>query len=107
MRRLKRIIIPEDLLIDLLSCRLLNSKYVSIPVGSSLPKDVKILSVDKDLARNSLYIIVEHDSFDEIEAGREIPLLDGYDIEFKTFKVSDLIEVDQSKWYNKLTEWLV
>ena len=107
MRRLKRIIITEDLLIDLLSCRLLNREYVDIPVSSSLPEDVKILSVDKDLARNSLSLIVEHDSFDEVGAGREIPLLDKHDIEFKTFKVSDLIEVDQSKWYNKLRGWLV
>jgi len=107
MRRLKRVIISKDLLIDLLSCRLLNREYVSVPVSSTLPKDVKILSVDKDLARNSLCIIVEHDSFDEVGAGREIPLLDKHDIEFKTFKVSDLVEVNHSKWYNKLTGWLV
>ena len=102
MRRLKRIIITENLLIDLLSCRLLNREYVSIPVSSSLPEDVKILSVDKDLARNSLHIIVEHDSFDEVGAGREIPLLNGYDIEFKIFKVSDLVEVERQKWYSNL-----
>ena len=107
MRRFKRIIIAEDLLIDLLSCRSLNNEYVSIPVISTLPEDVKILSVDKDLSRNALSIIVEHESFDEVEAGREIPLLHGYDIQFKTFKVSDLIEVDGSKWYNKLMGWLV
>ena len=102
MRRLKRVIISEDLLIDLLSCRLLNNEYVSIPVSSTLPKDAKILSIDKDLARNALSIIVEHISFDEVKAGREIPLLNGYDIELKTFKVSDLIEVDRSKWYNNI-----
>ena len=107
MRRLKRIIIVEDLLIDLLSCRLLNNEYVSIPISSTLPEDAKILSIDKDLARNSLSIIVEHDSFDEVKAGREIPLLHGYDILLKTFKVSDLVEVDSSKWYNKLMGWLV
>ena len=102
MRRLKRVIISEDLLIDLLSCRLLNSEYVSIPVSSTLPKDIKILSVDKDLARNALSIIVEHNSFDEVKDGREIPLLHGYDIEFKTFRVLDLVEVERQKWYNKL-----
>ena len=102
MRRLKRVIITENLLIDLLSCGLLNREYISIPVNSSLPKDVKILSVDEDLARNALCVIIEHDSFDKVEDGREIPLLDSYDIEFKIFKVSDLIEVDQSKWYNNL-----
>ena len=107
MRRLKRIIIAEDLLIDLLCCRLLNNKYVNIPVGSSLPEDVKILSIDKDLARNALSIIIEHNSFDEVKDGREIPLLNGYDIEFKTFRVSDLVEVGRKKWYNKLMGWLV
>ena len=107
MRRLKRIIIAEYLLIDFLSCRLLNREYVNIPVSSSLPRDIKILSVDKDLARNALSIVVEHHSFDEVEDGREIPVLDKHDIEFKTFKVSDLIEVDQSKWYNKLMGWLI
>ena len=107
MRKLKRVIITENLLIDLLSCRLLNREYVSIPVSSSLPKDVKILSVDKDLARNALCVIIEHDSFNEVEDGREIPLLDSYDIEFRTFKVSNLIEVTQSKWYNKLMRWFV
>lgn len=107
MRRLKRIIIPEDLLIDLLSCRLLNNKYVNIPVGSSLPEDVKILSIDKDLARNALSIIVEHSSFDEVASGSEIPLYGGFDIQCQTFKVSDLVEVDRSKWCNKLMRWLV
>ena len=83
MRKLKRIIITENLLIDLLSCRLLNNEYVNIPVSSSLPEDARILSVDKDLARNALSIIVEHDSFDEVESGLEIPLLHGYDIQLK------------------------
>ena len=69
MRRLKRIIIPEDLLIDLLSCGISNREYVNIPAGSSLPKNARILSIDKDLTRNALSVIVEHNSFDEVEYG--------------------------------------
>jgi len=107
MRRVKRLIIHEGLLTQLLSCCLLDCDsadcvYINVPIKSPLPECVKILSIDKDISRNTISVIIEHDSFDEVESGSEIPLYDGFDIECKVFKVSDLVEVDRPKWYNNI-----
>lgn len=45
--------------------------------SDELPIDVKIVNAGYSEMRNMFYIVIEHDSFEEVKIGDELPLYNG------------------------------
>ena len=43
--------------------------------NDDLPEDAKLVSVDWDIARKCFLVSIEHDNFEEIPEGQELPVI--------------------------------
>ena len=67
-RRLRRLIIPERAIVDLLNGHITFDKI-------DLPDDARAVGAYAEWAHKGIGVVVESATFDEVEAGAEIPLL--------------------------------
>ena len=105
MRRYKRLLIEESLLLELLKCNSLNGKCIQVPVNSVIPEGCKVISVDKDLRSNCIQVILEHSSFEEVSRWEEIPVYQDFEnMQFKVLKVGDLKELN---WFDKFKRFIL
>lgn len=69
-----RVCLPLRMIVDLFQPI---GQCVAIRINHPyLPEDARVITVREDYSRRALIAIVEHESFQEVPDGQEIPLLD-------------------------------
>lgn len=68
-RRVKMVYVGYEDLLGIMNGPSTKSKYVRVPRIPSLPHGYRVVAVWPSIERNAVGFVIEHESFDEVEAG--------------------------------------
>lgn len=89
-RRLAIVRIPQSTVLDWFQVALdSDTRFIHIPVIAGLPDKCKVCSVHYDFMSRSFAFTVQHESFDEVQDGHEIPVVypEGFSNQYRCVEV--------------------
>lgn len=69
IRRRKVVFVPERFILTFFN----RSEFLNLPIPANLPPDVRAISAHHDFLRNAFAVVIEHESFEEVNEAVQLP----------------------------------